>query len=384
MLRPLAARLVSMLATLLAVVTGAFFLMRAAPGGPFDLERPLDPLVLENLRRIYKLDEPLWRQYLDYLGALLHGDFGPSYVFRDISVNELFAKALPVSARLAAIAIVVALLVGVAAGAFAAAARARSTGDFAVTTAATIGMTLPNFVVAPLLQLVFGLWLKALPIGGWNDGAAQNLVLPAATLALPQIAVIARLTRAAMIEALGAPATRTALAYGLPQRVIFGRAFRSALLPLISYLGPASAALLTGSVVVETIFALPGPRPLFRRGGAEPRLHPGDGHRGAGRVRRHRRQRRRRRRLHARRSAHPSWLSGLRRSNGFAAIVWRSAPRLCLLALALFAFLGPFFAPVPFDKAFPAYVKAAPSLAAHPDRPTRRAPRCKTSPTICT
>ena len=119
-------------------------------------------------------------------------------------------------------------------------------------------MTLPNFVVAPLLQLVFGLWLKALPTGGWNGGAAQNLVLPAATLALPQIAVIARLTRAAMIEALSAPATRTALAYGLPQRVILGRAFRSALLPLISYLGPASAALLTGSVVVETIFALPG------------------------------------------------------------------------------------------------------------------------------
>lgn len=257
MLRPLAARLFSMLATLLAVVTGAFFLMRAAPGGPFDLERPLDPLVLENLRRIYKLNEPLWRQYLDYLGAMLHGDFGPSYVFRDITVNELFAQALPVSARLAAIAIVLALVLGVAAGAVAASC-ARSPGDFAVTTAATIGLTLPNFIVAPVLQLVFGLWLKALPTGGWNSGAVQNLVLPAATLALPQIAIVARLTRAAMIEALAAPATRTALAYGLPSRVILGRAFRSALLPLISYLGPASAALLTGSVVVETIFALPG------------------------------------------------------------------------------------------------------------------------------
>src|SRR5579863_9783212 len=182
MLRALAARFVSMLATLLAVVSGAFFLMRAAPGGPFDLERPLDPLVLENLRRIYRLDEPLWRQYLDYVGSLLRGDFGPSYYWRDISVNDLFAKAMPVSARLAVLAILVACVAGVAAGAFAA-ARARSKSDFAVTAAASVGVTLPNFVVAPLLQLVFGLWLKALPIGGWSDGAFENLVLPVATLA---------------------------------------------------------------------------------------------------------------------------------------------------------------------------------------------------------
>jgi len=257
MLRALATRFLSMLATLLAVVTGAFFLMRAAPGGPFDLERPLDPAVLENLRRIYRLDEPLWRQYLDYLGSLLRLDFGPSYFWRDISVNELFANAIPVSARLAALAILLALVVGALAGAFAA-SRARSKTDVAVTAAASVGVTLPNFVVAPALQLVFGLWLRWLPTGGWGDGALKNLILPVATLALPQIAVIARLTRAAMIEALAGPAARTAQAYGLPSRVILGRAFRSALLPLISYLGPASAALLTGSVVVETIFGLPG------------------------------------------------------------------------------------------------------------------------------
>jgi oligopeptide transport system permease protein len=257
MLRALVARLATTLATLLAVVTGAFFMMRAAPGGPFDLERPLDPAVLENVRKIYRLDEPLWRQYLDYLSSLLHGDFGPSYFWRDISVGELFAKAMPVSARLALVAIVAAALVGVGAGAFAA-TRARTRADFVVTSAASIGVTLPNFVVAPLLQLVFGLWLRALPIGGWGDGAVRNLVLPAATLALPQIAVVARLTRAAMVEAFDSPATRTAHAYGLPQRVVVGRAFRSALLPLVTYLGPASAALLTGSVVVETIFGLPG------------------------------------------------------------------------------------------------------------------------------
>ncbi len=257
MLRVLAARLISMLATLLAVVTGAFFLMRAAPGGPFDLERPLDPAVMENMRRLYRLDEPLWRQYLDYVEALARGDFGPSYFWRDISVAELLQKALPVSARLAAFAVLLACVIGVAAGIFAA-ARAGSKLDFAVTSLSSAGVTLPNFVVAPVLQLVFGLWLRALPTGGWGDGAWRNLVLPVATLALPQVAVIARLTRAAMIEALNGPATRTAHAYGLPARVIFARAFRAALLPLVSYLGPASAALLTGSVVVETTFGLPG------------------------------------------------------------------------------------------------------------------------------
>ena len=243
--------------TLLLVVTLAFFLMRAAPGGPFDLERPLDPAVMENLHRIYRLDDPLWRQYLSYLSALARGDLGPSYYWRDFTVNELFAKALPISAKLGATALLLAVVFGVAAGAFAA-ARAKSATDTAVTAAASLGVTLPNFVVAPLLQLVFGLWLRRLPVGGYGDGGVRNLVLPVIVLAAPQVAAVARLTRAAMIEALDSPASRTLRAYGLPRRVVLAHAFRAALIPLISYLGPAAAAIMTGSVVVETIFGIPG------------------------------------------------------------------------------------------------------------------------------
>jgi len=257
MARAIAGRIVAMVATLVFVVTLAFFLMRAAPGGPFDLERPLDPTVLENLRRIYRLDEPLWRQYLDYVGALAHGDFGPSFYWRDVSVGSLFAQALPVSIRLGASALVVGAALGISAGAIAA-ARAQTPLDAGVTAAASLGVTIPNFVVAPVLQLVLGLWLRALPLGGWDDGALENLLMPVATLALPLIAVLARLTRAAMIEALSSPAARTARAYGLPERMVLMRAFRSALLPIVTYLGPAAVNLLTGSVVVETIFGLPG------------------------------------------------------------------------------------------------------------------------------
>ena len=245
------------LPTLLFVVTLSFFLMRAAPGGPFDLERPLDPAVMENLRRIYRLDDPLWRQYLTYLTALAHGDLGPSYYWRDFTVAELFAKALPISAGLGALALTLALAVGSAAGAFAA-SRANSAPDLIVTANASLGVTLPNFVVAPLLQLVFGLWLKMLPVGGWGDGAPSHLVLPVLVLAAPQIAAVTRLTRAAMIEALASPASRTLRAYGLPRRVVLAHAFRAALVPLVSYLGPAAAAVMTGSVVVETIFGIPG------------------------------------------------------------------------------------------------------------------------------
>jgi oligopeptide transport system permease protein len=243
--------------TLALVVTISFFLMRAAPGGPFDLERPLDPIVMDNLRRIYRLDEPLWRQYLDYVLALTRGDFGPSYYWRDFTVAQLFAKAAPISAALGATALSLALVVGSAAGALAA-ARARSALDDVVTATASLGVTIPNFVVAPLLQLVFGLGLKILPVGGWGEGAPRNAILPIVVLAAPQVAAIARLTRAAMIEALAAPASRTLRAYGLPRRVVLAHAFRAALVPLVSYLGPAAAAVMTGSVVVETIFDIPG------------------------------------------------------------------------------------------------------------------------------
>lgn len=250
-------RLVSALPTLFLVVTISFFLIRLAPGGPFDLEQPLEAKVMENLRRIYRLDRPLIEQYGLYLGALMRGDFGPSFYFRDFSIAELFARGLPVSMTLGALALGAALLIGGALGTMAA-LRQNSTVDYAVTGLGALGLTIPNFVVAPALQIVFGLTLAWLPIGGWNEGALRNLVLPVITLALPQIAVIARMTRAALIETLRANHIRTLRSLGLPTAVIVRHALRGAALPVVSYLGPAAAALLTGSVVVETIFGLPG------------------------------------------------------------------------------------------------------------------------------
>jgi oligopeptide transport system permease protein len=250
-------RLATAIPTLFVVVTLSFFLMRVAPGGPFDLEQPLEAKVMENLRRIYRLDQPLIWQYLTYLAALLRGDFGPSFYFRDFSIGELFAQGLPVSMRLGASALTLALLIGAPLGALAA-FRQNGGADHAVMGFATAGITIPSFVVAPVLQIVFGLTLAWLPVGGWNGGAMRNTVLPIMTLALPQIAVIARLTRAAMIETLRANHIRTLRAQGLAGSTIAAHALRASLLPVVSYLGPAAAALLTGSVVVETIFAIPG------------------------------------------------------------------------------------------------------------------------------
>jgi oligopeptide transport system permease protein len=256
-------RLATAIPTLLVIVGFSFLLMRAAPGGPFDLERPLDPATLENLRQVYRLDEPLWRQFLDYLWALAHGDLGPSFAWRDFTVAELFAKALPVSATLGGLALALSLPLGAAVG-LAAAARAGSWPDVAISLPSSLGVVLPSFVVAPILQLVFGLWLKWLPVGG--AGGPSHYVLPVAVLAAPLIAAVARLTRAAAIEALAAPYQRTALAYGLPERVRLARAFRAALLPLVSYLGPAAASVMTGSVVVENLFGLPGVGRYFVEG----------------------------------------------------------------------------------------------------------------------
>ena len=258
-------RLLLLIPTLFIVVTLSFFMMRLAPGGPFDLERPLDPKVMQNLRRIYELDRPLLAQFWTYLTHLAQGDLGPSFYWRDFSVNELFAKALPVSMRLGASALALALTLGCGLGSFAALRQNRASDHVAMGFAA-FGLTTPLFVIAPLLQLVFGLWLNWLPQGGWNDGAWANSVLPVITLALPQIAIAARLTRAAMIEALRAPATRTLRAYGLPAHVILLHTLRSAALPVVSWLGPAAASLMTGSIVVETVFGLPGVGRYFVEG----------------------------------------------------------------------------------------------------------------------
>ena len=266
MLSYVARRFFSAVPTLFIIVTVAFFLIRVAPGGPFDLERPLEAKVMENLNRIYQLDKPLWQQYGLYLESLLRGDLGPSFYFRDFSVSELFARGLPISIQLGSAALVLALLVGGLLGVIAALRQNRGT-DVAVMATATIGITIPNFVVAPLLTLLFAIWLGWLPAGGWGDGALVNKILPIFTLALPQIAIVARLTRGSMIEMLRANHIRTARANGLPGYVVVGvHALRGALLPVVSYLGPAAAALLTGSVVIETIFGIPGVGRYFVQG----------------------------------------------------------------------------------------------------------------------
>ena len=257
MARLILTRLLAAVPTLLAVVALSFLLMRLAPGGPFDAERARDPTVLANLRHLYRLDRPLPEQFGFYLLNLLRGDLGPSTHWRDFSVNELFAGALPISLRLGAEALALALVAGMGLG-LVGAARRRGPAAAGVAALSLVGLAVPIFVVAPLLQVVFGLWLRWLPVGGWGGGAASHQVLPVLTLALPQVAAIARLSEAAMREALDAPHIRTLRAFGLPASHIGAHALRGALLPVLSYLGPAAAGLLTGSIVVETIFGIPG------------------------------------------------------------------------------------------------------------------------------
>lgn len=260
-----ARRFLSAIPTLLAIVTLAFFMMRIAPGGPFDSQRRLLPEIRHNIEAAYSLDKPVYEQYFIYLDRLCHLDFGPSYRTKDFTVSQLIANGLPVSLRLGAAALVLAVLFGVSLG-IVAALRQNRPEDFGVMSFAMIGITLPTFVTAPILTLLFGVYGVrlfgmdiTLPVGGWHDGALANMVLPVIVLALPQIGIIARLVRGSMIEVLRSNFVRTARAKGLPDRlVIFRHALRAALLPLVSYLGPAVAGLLTGSLIVERIFGIPG------------------------------------------------------------------------------------------------------------------------------
>ena len=251
-------RLLTAIPTMFVIVTLAFFLIRVAPGGPFNQERGLSPEIKANLEAQFGLDDPLWLQYFNYLKNLLHGNFGPSYNLPDFTVGELFANGLPISVQLGSMALALALLVGGSLG-IAAALNQNKLTDYAVIATATAGSTIPTFVIAPVIQLLFGLTWNLLPIGGWGDGAFLNKIGPALTLALPQIAIVARLMRGSMIEALRAHHIRTARALGLSDwSVIVKHALRGAVLPIVSYAGPAAAALLTGSIIVETIFAIPG------------------------------------------------------------------------------------------------------------------------------
>jgi len=257
-------RLLGAIPTLFIIVTIAFFMMRVAPGGPFDQERTLEATVMANLNATFGLDKPLWQQYFIYLGNLFQGDMGPSFIYRDLRVHQILGEGLPVSVQLGAWALVVALFFGTLLGTIAA-LRQNSKTDFAVIAVATFGITVPNFVVAPVLSLVFAVILSWLPAQGWGNW--NQMILPVIALALPQMAVVARLIRGSMIEALRSDHVRTARAYGLPARIVVVKhALRAAILPVVSYLGPAAAALLTGSIVVEQVFNLPGIGRFFVQG----------------------------------------------------------------------------------------------------------------------
>ena len=269
MLRLILKRLLTAIPTLLVLVTAAFFLMRAVPGGPFAGERNLTPQVEQNLRAAYHLDESLGMQYLRYLGGLLQGDLGPSFQYPDYSVAELIAAGLPYSLQLGGLAFLLALAVGIPAGVLAA-RRVNSPTDMGIMAFSLVGISVPNFVVAPLLVLAFAIhldWLPAMAVEVGKGMGLRNMVLPVIALALPQIAYIARITRSSMLEVLGAGYITMARARGLSERrVLWGHALRPALLPVASYLGPAAAALLTGSVVVEQIFGIPGIGRYFVQG----------------------------------------------------------------------------------------------------------------------
>lgn len=257
-------RVLGAIPTLALIVGIAFFMMRLAPGGPFDEERSLPEAIEANLRAAYQLDRPLSEQFLSYVGRLLQGDLGPSFKYQDFTVGELIAQGFPVSFQLGAGAILIGAVLGVLIGALAA-WRQNSRLDHLLMAGAMTGIAVPNFVMAPLLTLVFGVWLAWLPVAGWRGPV--HWILPTAALALPQVAYVARLTRGSMVEVMRSNFVRTARAKGMPERVVlFRHALKGGLLPVVSYLGPATAGIITGSVVIEQIFQIPGIGRYFIQG----------------------------------------------------------------------------------------------------------------------
>ncbi len=259
-------RIIGAIPTLFMLVTLSFFLIRVAPGGPFDSEKELPIEIQKSIEAKYHLDEPLYQQYFRYLGDIVQGDFGPSFQYKDFTVTELIAKGFPISLTIGGIALVFALIVGVILGTIAA-VRQNSWVDYALMSTAMLGISIPNFVVAPLLILFFAVYYNWFPAGGWGDGHWQYLVLPVLALSLRYIAYIARLMRGSMIEILQSDYIRTAKAKGLSTfQAVIKHALKPALLPVVSYLGPAAAGILTGSVVIEQIFGVPGLGRYFVQG----------------------------------------------------------------------------------------------------------------------
>ena len=251
-------RIAGLVPTLFVLVTLSFFIIRLAPGGPFDQEQALPPAIRANLDAAYGLDQPLLTQYGRYLSAVVRGDLGPSFRFKDFRVTELIAAGLPLSLTIGFAATLLALLAGVPLGAYAA-WRADSWAASALMNFSLLGVVLPAYVVGPVLALVFGIYWPLFRVAGYEPGDPSFLVLPVITLALPVIAYLAQLTRSSMQEVLQSNFIRTARAKGLSAPVLlFRHAMRPALLPVVSYLGPAVAFVLTGSLVVETVFGLPG------------------------------------------------------------------------------------------------------------------------------
>lgn len=251
-------RLLSALPTLLIVITVCYLMLHLTPGGPFDTERRVSDAVLANLNAKYHLDRPLWQQYLYYLGGLLQGDLGASFRYADWTVNDLVAKALPISAMLGGGSLLIALFVGVVLGTLAA-VRKNSAIDYSTMFISSAGSVFPSFVLGPVLILVFAIWFNLLPAGGWDDFSPRYMILPMALLVFINVATVARVMRGSMIEVLGSDFIRTARAKGLPSRtVIFRHALKPALLPVLSLAGPLAISSITTAVVTESVFSIPG------------------------------------------------------------------------------------------------------------------------------
>ncbi len=258
MIKLIIKRLAIALPTLIIIIAFVFCLMRLAPGGPFTNERALPPEIEQKINEAYDLDKPLIQQFGLYLSKVAKGDLGPSYKYKDFTVNELISSGFPVSLTLGLSAIILSLFLGSFLGIIAAIKR-NTIFDYTVMCISLVGICIPSFVLAPILSLFLGLYLGLLPISGWNGGNITNLILPIVSLSLPQIAVISRMMRASTIETLNSNFIRTARAKGLPKKTIISKhVIRSSILPVIDYLAPATAGLMTGSIIIEQIFGLPG------------------------------------------------------------------------------------------------------------------------------
>ncbi|EHA1124460.1 MULTISPECIES: oligopeptide ABC transporter permease OppB [Vibrio] len=263
MIKFIAKRIFEAIPTLLVLITISFFLMRFAPGNPFSSERPLPPEVMANINAKYGLDKPVSEQYFTYLTNILQGDFGPSFKYKDYSVNELISSALPVSAKVGFAAFIFTVILGVSIGTIAA-LKQNTWVDYSIMSTAMLGVVMPSFVLAPVLIYIFSINLGWFPAGGWLDGSFHYMTLPVIGMSLLYVATFARITRGSMIETLNSNFIRTARAKGLSYRyIIIKHALKPAMLPVVSYMGPAFVGIITGSVVIETIFGLPGIGKLF-------------------------------------------------------------------------------------------------------------------------